>query len=66
MKEYKLVSKSVASYLYRKGEPAAIKEFMEEVNELSKDGWAVKSFNIASLDQGNEWLVYCALLEKGF
>jgi hypothetical protein len=39
---------------------------MEEVNELSKDGWAVKSFNIASLDQGNEWLVYCALLEKGF
>jgi hypothetical protein len=64
MKEYKSVSKPVSSYLLKKGDPVAFKEFFEEIKQLSKDGWIVKFFNIASLDQGNEWLTYCALLER--
>jgi len=64
MKEYTSISKPVSSYLLKKGDPVAVKEFFEEIKQHAKDGWIVKFFNIASLDQGNEWSIYCALLER--
>jgi hypothetical protein len=64
MKEYKTVIKPVSCYALKKGDAVAVKDFVEELNRLSKDKWVVKFFNITSVEQGNEWLSYCALLEK--